>query len=311
MRYKLIADVEGEVHISSPVVIEIEDYQTEFQINEEGKLSKVAISLSVPEEKLEKFRGSVILGEVDSTPKIEISTDMELHNRLVDRLQMLESALAFSTQAALTRIDCATPDQEYFPESPQEQELIAVTSFSYARQYQATRVILHPQDLYTIVESAPKYDELRVPKGFWREGMISFSSFEYVQAFYYFFFVIEDFYAPGRSGKKPFLDAVSKSGEFRDLCANSLEAFSKLERHNRNLQEFLDEFGYERTIEGLQELLFEIRGSLHHYSSRTPRPKGTPFNPNDFETIALLSLHIVTAAIAYKIVEINNRTDQG
>lgn len=310
MRYKLIASVEGEAYLVSPTVIELEDYRAEFDVDQQGRLSKITVSVAVPEDKLEKFRSSLTLGDGESIPRINISTDVELHAELVDRLQMLESALAFSTHTAVMNIDWDTPEQEYVPESPGDEELIAISSFSHARGYEIPKVILQPDVLHTIISSAPKYDELRVPKAFWRKGMISFSSFEYVQAFYQFFFVIEDFYAAGKSGKKPFLEALNKSQDFSDICENSLEAFSKMDRHNGNLQELLDEYGCERSIGGLQELLFEIRGSLHHYSSRSPRPKGTPFNQNDFESIALLALHMVTTAIAYKIVEINNRSPE-
>ena len=101
------------------------------------------------------------------------------------------------------------------------------------------------------------------------------------------------------------LEAIqSVVDQFENLCINSLEKIINDPRHAINLRQYFENFACEETPRGLGELLFEMRGALHHYSSRSTRAKGTPFNQNDFETIALLAMHLVTTAIAYREVAI-------
>jgi hypothetical protein len=183
-----------------------------------------------------------------------------------------------------------------------------VRAFSASQEYPQSRSFLQTKILEEIVATAPRYDELNIIKAFWREGMIFFNTFQYAQAFYQFFIIIEYFYAPGKSGKGPVLKEFGKSHEFRKLCENSLSELFKLERHRANLELMFGRFNCPVTPEGLQELLFETRGTLHHYSSKSKRSKFTPFNQNDFETIALLVMHLTTTAIGYRIVQINQRS---
>jgi hypothetical protein len=305
MRYKLVAEVEGDVFISSPISIQKDEFEFSFIPSSDGRLISISITMSVPQERVKNFASTIEPGKGQSVASISIGGDIEIHKQLVGQLQTLESNFAFITGMAVQRIKWDNPKQEYIPDGPEDETILSVRGFSATQEYPKPRAFLQTNILQSIVIAAPMYDELKITKAFWREGMIYFNNFQYIQAFYQFYFIIEDFYAPGKSGKKPVLQEFRKSMVFKELCNNSLLELLKDARHRLNLEHLFSQFNCEVTSEGLQELLFEIRGALHHYSSQSQRPKGTPFNQKDFESIALLAMHLVTSAIGYQIANIN------
>ncbi len=310
MQYKIVAEVVGNLFIPDNVCFEFRGYEFDFISDDKGRLKSIGISKKVPDDRVEKFKSTFGPGKGQSVGTINIGGDIETHEELVDQLQMLESALAFSSKAALERINWDAPEQEYIPETPDDEQLIAIRSFRYSRQYPKSKSLLQPDFIKKLVEYAPKYDELRVAKAFWREGMVFFNRFQYVQAFYQFYFVIEDFFASGKSGKKQVLSEFHKSSEFEELCNKTLIELFKTEKHRENLKRFFEECNCEPTHIGLQELLFEMRGALHHFSSGSSRPKGTPFNQKEFESISLLSMYLVTLAIGYREAAISQNINQ-
>lgn len=307
MRYKLTAEVVGNLFSCENLNAETDGYVFNLIPGQDNKIVQISISKNVPEERIEMFRSTIGPGKGDSKFTIQIGGDQETHDDLIDKFQMIESNLSFSTRGALQRIKWETPDQEYIPETEEEQILLAVSSFSYSKEYPEPTALIEEKPFRNLIKSSRKYDSLRVPKAFWREGLNYFHSFQYVQSFYQFYFIIEDFYANGKSGKNNILGEFHRSSEFKELCENSLDKLFRLEKHKKNLEFFFDEFNCDISPRGLQELLFEMRGALHHYSSRSTRPKGNPFNQEGFKSIALLSMHLVTRAIGYKIADINQK----
>jgi hypothetical protein len=69
-----------------------------------------------------------------------------------------------------------------------------------------------------------------------------------------------------------------------------LEPSSK--KHLDKLKEFLamEKLNFDK--EGIISLIVQVRGNLHHFSQRSSKKKGTPFNQKDFETMAYLLMSI-------------------
>lgn len=305
MRYRIKAAVKGNIFIEASISFESGSYKFEFQSSDQGKLETISVSKEVPRGKLESFRGSITPATGDEPTSIAVGTDLEMHEELVEQLQMVESAMSYSTRFSLQKVDWETPDQEYVAETEEDNQILGVSAFTYGRDYPPTLTRVEEKTLRPLIELAPEYDELRVAKAFWREGMSHFHAFQFVPAFYQFYFVIEDFFANGKSGKNSVMSEFRKSSQFKEICGSSLAEINKEPRHAVSLRNYFDKFGCEETPEGLAELLFEMRGALHHYSSRSTRAKGNPFNQKDFETIALLTMHLVTLAIAYREIAIS------
>lgn len=306
MRFRLKAGVKGHMFIRSPITVERGVYRFEFLPSDTGQIEFISVSKEVPSDRIEELKDFVKPADGSNPITITIGTDLDTHQELVDQLQMVESVLTYSSRFALQKINWATPDQEYIAESEEDQEILSVSAFSYDRCYQQSPVVVEEDSLITQLQLAPNYDELRVVKAFWREGMAYFQAFQYVQAFYQFYFVIEDFFAKGKSGKGAVISEFKKSTDFMKQCKKSLDEILKDARHSKNLRQYFEDFNCEESAHGLSELIYLMRGALHHYSSRSTKAKGTPFNQKDFETIALLTMHIATSAIALREVAISN-----
>jgi len=305
MRYEVVADTEGTIYIGEAVTVEHDDLWFDFTPDENGYLKEIVVGKTVPENMVDEFQSTIDPQSGPIKARISIGGNKDLHEALIDSLQMIESQLAWATNGALQRIRWDSPRQRFVPESPDEKQMLSILSVSHKREYPPLLAGVASDLLEKIVHSAPLYDELRVPMAFWREGQVYFARFRYIEAFYQFYFVIEDFYASGRSSKTSVLAAFERSSEFGSLCDLALAKFQAMPRHSENLKELFSVFQCEVTRRGLQELLFAVRGALHHYSSGSPRPRGTPFDQRFYETIALVTAYLSTTAIGYRIVQIN------
>jgi hypothetical protein len=300
MQFRLIAKVDGNIHIPQPISVRRERLVFEFRTDKSGRIVEVAVSMQVPTEKIEKFRSTIGPGEGGSAATFKIGGDSEIYQQLVAELQLLESNLAFATVGALERIEWNSPKQEFIAENLGEQKLISVRGYEIREKYPPNSASLKPDQLAGLVTKAPQYRALEIPKAFWREGINHFTNFQYIQAFYSYYFIIEDFYAGGKSGKKAVLQEFAKSSEFAEIAEISLQSMLKEERHGENLRKLFEEENCEISGRGLQELLYNVRGNLHHYSSKGIKLRGTPFTQKQFESIALLTGHIATLAIGYR-----------
>ena len=204
-------------------------------------------------------------------------------------------------------LDDTDGTEKFIAETPEEEELIAITSFTRTRQYPEPPTLFSPVDLIRLISKFPAYESLRVPMPFWREGENYFSTFQYVLAFYQYYFIIEDFYAGGKSSQSAVLKEFARSEEFRQLAHNSITELFKEPKHRQALEKLFTQEGCEVSATGLQKLLFKVRGGLHHYFGNSPKTRGTPFNQAEFESVALLVMHLTTAAIGYRIVAINQQ----
>lgn len=307
MRFLLRAKLEGQLFLTEGVSFERNGLLYQFIPDESGQIQEIAVSLKVPDEKVGNFAGGIGPGRGESVATFTIGGDKELREYLVSELQSLESSLAF-VSGSVRRIRWDEPHQEFIAENPEEEQLITFTGFSRSYTYPTPDVIIPPERLIRLLCDYQNYGSLRIPMAFWREGNNYFAEFQYVQAFYQFYFIIEDFYAGGKSGESPVLKEFAKSEEFRELCDSSINEIFKESKHRRALEELFSQERCEISGTGLQKLLFKVRGRLHHFSRNSPRAGGTPFNQSEFESIALLTMYLTTVAIGIRIEAINRQS---
>ena len=273
-----------------------------------NRLSSISISIKVPPEKIANFASSIGPGKGQSAGTFIIGGDRELYDLLVNELQALESHMAFNTGGAIKRIRWDKPiREEVIPENEEEEKLVPIIAISHNHEYPLKIARIHPLDLENMIKVFHKYDSLKVSIAFWREGVNFFENFQYILAFYYFYFILEDFYGGGKFHITEVLTEFNKSSEFTEITNQTLNAISKEKRHMENLERFLQEEKCDLNADGVQKLLFKIRGKLHHYYSGNPKKVGTPFNQSEYETIALIANTMAYVAIARKYPLINNK----
>jgi hypothetical protein len=96
MRYRLIAEVDGDIYIPQPISVKRDRLLFEFRLDKSGKLVEVAISTQVPTEKIEKFASTVGPGEGKSVATFKIGGDIEIYKQLVGEFQILDSSFAMT-----------------------------------------------------------------------------------------------------------------------------------------------------------------------------------------------------------------------
>lgn len=298
MRYCVSAKVEGNIYLKEPGVIEHEDFLIDLRTNSSNLLTEIAISIKVPDDKLSSMKSTAEPSNGNVAAKFNIGGDQELFNRLIRELQYIESDISFATVGTLHRVYWENPSNiEFIPETDDDFEFPVISLHGLNKSYRKTHAVLSMEDITSLLNESSTTLRLRVAKAFWRDGLTYFNQFKYIQAFYSFYFVIEDYYAGGKSNEKQVLKQFNKSPEFKEISELSLKSISREKRHKDNLNELFKDEGLEMDQTGLATFLFRVRGKLHHYSSKSSKKQGTPFNQMDFESVALLVLHMATVCI--------------
>ena len=301
MRYALKASVEGRVRLDDPRTLTDGTYAYEFELDASHHIAAIVVSVDVPEDKKADLRSSIGPGSGGSKATITIGASPELYRDLVMRLQQLESDLAFGTRGALKRINWISPIQEDFiPETPEEAKQLPVGSVSMRREYPDVNTDVRTDSLLELIEAHRVLEPLTLLKAFWLEGMRAFEAFQYVIAFYHFYFVIEESYADGKTRAKQVLNAYRKSKEFSKIAEATYAAIRSDDRHGDKLVELMRSQRCESSGPGFQMLLHKIRGQLHHSTGRGKKLRPDPYSQQDHETIALVAMHAATLAIGYQ-----------
>jgi hypothetical protein len=312
MKYRLRAQVEGTIYLPKKgSTLEAERNGTEYRLesDEEGRVVALSVCKRIPEEIASKFRATATYTpEARSKAHLEFRVDLPFHNALLAQLQDMESLLAFRWSGhPLKRVRWHEAAASLVPENPEEEKQVSFWDISIKRRPPSPkRVIVDPKAFRDLVEHAPRFQVLTVPMGFWREGMNQLERGEFVQAFYSHYFVIEDFFADGKTSEPEVLKAFSRSQEFNEICQEALRVFFESnDEPAKGLRALFSIEGCQLDVPGLQKFLFRIRGRAHHYSGKSSKLQATPFTQEQFRPAALLSMHISTLAISRRIVAIN------
>ncbi len=303
MRYRLKAEVEGNLVLDRDVSVERNDIRVEFLRGRTGRLDHIAVSMKVDPE---TFKTSVETDHGRSAPTVVLGGDPQIHRTLVREMQRLESDISFKCSNSLKRIHWDTAREQWIPENSEEISLCAISEFHAEKSYPDPQVRLGQESLEMIVAELPRYDSLMIPKAFAREMINEFATLRYIQSFYNAFFILEGFYGEGKSSLRQLLKAFCKSGELCSVTSWALgEVYRKYAHHRGNLDKFYAEEGCHPDVEGTLKLLIKVRGNLHHYYSRSRKRQVDPFDQEQFKGVSYLTMRMAKHAIGLKEVSIN------
>jgi hypothetical protein len=277
--------------------------------DDEGWLSSIKINKKV--KTTQNYSAKLEPGDGEVKAKIAIDGDRDEYLELVREYQELESVLSFTTNGSLKSIAWDSPKVDYIPETEEEQKRVNVYGFQRIKEYSDNPKFLDEKKFDDIIKSKENYRSLIVPKAFYRDGMNEFTSHRYINAFYNFYFILEDFYGEGKTQNKDVANAFKDSKDFRGILEWMVKNINQYEKHQTNIRRFCDEEKVTYDNNGLIDLLQKIRGNLHHFSSKSSKHLGTPFSHEDFESIAFLTMGLALQAILQKIVKINQSMDIG
>ena len=220
---------------------------------------------------------------------------------LIELLQFIESIGSF--WFGIRRIQWNEAEYRWEPESAEEKAKIEVFSFSSRREYPKRTQVLLPQALPEILEDRERLGSLVLPLAFYREGLNDYTGHRYINAYFNYYFFIEDLFGEGHSKNVKVLHAFKRSAELRwavEKTANDIRT-QNMPDHVAALESFLGREGLAWSTEGLLTLLVQTRGKLHHFSQKSTKLKGHPLNHETFRSIAFFAFAICLNLITKRI----------
>lgn len=307
MKYSLQSMVDSRIVIGSVIDIVENTKEYIFTPDKEGILVSLKIIKKVDDP--EKFYSKIEKGDEKVKLKITVETDEAIFRDLRSDFQYIESYLAFIGN--LKKIHWEEAKQEWIPETPEEKSKLNVFGVSLNRTYPDAPTPLRKDILMGIVRGKDKYDGLTTLKSFYREGKNFFTQFRYVDAFYYFYFILEDLHGGGKTRNAVIEKNFKSSKELRETVEWVMRTqINTSEKHSKSILQLLAEQKIKNGVDAIIELIIAIRGRLHHYYSRSSLKQATPLNQRDFESPAFLVMGIALMSILKEIIKINQKYER-
>ena len=304
MKYSLECKVDSRLAIGSVIDVVENTKEYIFTPDKEGMLTSLKIIKKVDDP--EKFYSKIEEGDEKVRMKITVETDEAVFRVLRSDFQYIESYLAFIGN--LKKIRWEEAKQEWIPETPEEKSRLKVFEVSLNRTYPDTPTPIGKDVLIGVIRGKNKYDGLTTLKSFYREGKNFFTQFRYVDAFYYFYFILEDLHGGGKTKNVDIERNFKSSKELRETVEWVMQTqINTSEKHLKSILQLLAEKKIQNGIDGIIELIVAVRGRLHHYVSRSSLKQATPLNQRDFESPAFLVMGIALMSILKEIVKINQK----
>ncbi len=304
MIYKATSDIEGNVYLDGPISINYEDLVFDFIVDNDLKLQKICIWKQIPEKDIWKYRNS--FEKENGIFHLRVGGDIELEGRILHEFQLLAANLSFISRGALNKICWDSQKEEFIPQNEEEQKLVSVNGIRFSRGAPSqVKAHMNSKVIQHYVNKSHQYNNLYILKAFWNEGFSFQKKGLYIQAFYNYYFVIEGLYADGKTGEKQVMRKFISSCELLGVVNKACAEVLKKKNYRLILNNMIQEIGCEADEKGLLKLLFITRGRVHHFSNKSSKKTGTPFNQSEFEAVAIFSGYISCLAIGLQEVKLN------
>ncbi len=306
MKFSLECEVDSKIWIGKKIKVNQNDRIYIFYPDSAGILEKIKIVSLVKNP--EKFYSIIESNPYDEVKhNITINRDEELFRSLIKEFQQLESIIAFNGN--LKRIRWNSPKEEILCETKEEEKNVKIFGSNFKKGYPDPIIKIDEKQLIEMISTKDNFSSLTIVKSFWREGNNYFKSFRYIDAFFSFYFILEGLYGKGKTKNKEIEKEFKKSEEFKKSVNWIIGEVKKYPYHLERVNKMLKFRNKNLDVDGIIYLIIKTRGSLHHFTSNENIMQGTPFNHQEFESIAWIVLGISTRAILQKILELNKDAD--
>lgn len=273
-----------------PIQISVDGTEFTLVPSDDGLLKELSVIVGLDND-------NGFISNISPARAITIDYDKQISDKLIDMIQYIDAWLSF--RFGVIKIDWEERETFFVAESEEEQRKIDVMSFSLRRRYpEQPRIRLTAGAFKEIIQRKSKDELLKIVMLFHREGIRDFHSLRYIQAFYNFYFILEDLYGEGKMQNRDIEQKFKANQMLRTVIQNVLDtAIKPYAHHLQTIQNFLREENMIFDIDGIIELIVRVRGQLHHYSRKSTKRKGTPLNQMDFESMAFLLMGITIKCI--------------
>ena len=303
MKYSLGYPADSLVRITGVYNFKLGDKEYSIIPNEQGFISHFRIVKKI--QNPEEFYSKISPGKGDIKLTINIKSGKGVVDELKSDFQYLESSIAF--MGSFTKIHWENPIQKWIPETEEEKAKLKILRFEHSKLgYKRSLPIFYINDFKEMILDKPKYDSLTVLQAFYNDGKNFYDEFKYINAFYNFYYVIEDIYGDGNTKNRLIKKSFKASKELRENIKWVIDTQIKPnKKHNKNITNFLKDMNLTDDIDDIIDFIVDTRGRLHHFSRKSTLKIGTPFNQSDYESLAFLAMGIALRAILGEIMKIN------
>lgn len=311
MRLRLNARIAGRLYVTDAntglsaeeggVLYELRATPTSLQV------THVSVSVQMTDHQVARMRNVMKPSAPGWAPSLEISGIDEVTSLLEQRLRWLEGRLSFGTHGeAIDSINVWECEFEFIAENPPERDSIAVTSFQVTEAERTLSTVRVGVNFFGgIVRQLRNYDdELAILQGFYREARNHFCRGEHIEAFHDYYFVIEGFFADGKSSEKEVMKTFLASDRLHMIANRTLVTFRRQPKQWEWIRARLEDEQLIASAENLLRLLFRVRGDLRHFSPKTPRKVVTPYDKREFRTAALVVMYMATLAVEFRMADL-------
>jgi len=302
VKYSLECEVISNILIGQVVCFVKDEKEFIFSPNKNGILNKIKICKKIYDT--DKFYSEI---STESSPiKITMKEDPVVRDEMVSDFQYLEGSLGFVTQ--LTKIFWNEPITEWIPETDEERNKLKVFSAEFRRENSHPPTKLNPNVLENMLRNERIRSSLTILMSFYREGKVFFDRLEFINAFYDFYFILEDLFGKESSRNQEVKKNFKTSTELQQTINWVLtEVISSNDKHRKEIMGLLEQKNLECNAEGIIILLVEMRGHLHHFSGKSAmKQKPSPLLQQNYEGLAFLTMAIAMQSILNEM----NRVDK-
>jgi hypothetical protein len=314
MRVKVTCTVEPVAKVSILKGI-LGDWEYNFIPNEEGLLEKIIIETKVPDPSKYKIWS----GDNPYNPEnpkgtlLHIDIDEEFNKIIIEQFQYFEGMLALL--GSPVKIDWQSPYIETIPESEEEKEN-RIGGIRVSRVQSRTIRDIDDNNVGNMIKRAYSHSYfINSYLSFFTEAVREIRSFKFINSFFNSYFILEGVYGNDKWRNYQVEEEFKNSDDFKkfthetidnyinqnDVCKNKIvEMISNLKDRNGN------SLNAQFDTNGIASLLVNTRGALHHFSSDPEKQKVIPFNHDEFEYLAYVTLRIAELTI----FELSKEVDQ-
>jgi hypothetical protein len=292
MRFQAIARVEGDGILSAPLEVQEDGYTMTLRPGPDGRIAEIRVSRAV----LDYAADLPQIGRLpDGRTHIDIRSRPQL-NDIVGLLQHIESIGSFF--CGIKRIYWESAAFEWLAESPDEQRVMSVKGFSQDYALPQPGVTIVARSAAELLSRRHERKSLILPMAFFREGMNEFGAHRFLYAFINFYLVLDDVCGQGKIKTADVLKAFRANQALVAAVQWTLRRIETNAPHHRPaLAPFFAAEKCTWSVDGTLQLLVSMRGNLFHFSQRSTKFKGTPFNQAQLESLAFLLMGICLSLI--------------
>ncbi|NMF64913.1 hypothetical protein [Brasilonema octagenarum] len=287
MLYQIIVKVESEAIYHQPYKLEIDNFILGVMLSPDKVVEELSIALRV--KNYQDFLPQVSSDIESQITRIDMR-DSPLCFLLVDLAQHIEALGSF--WFGIKKIYWESPKRAWIAESFEEQEALEFSTHDFQQESHENKCYreMSPGMLASLVQNRLLHQHLVLPMSFYREACNDFSSGRYTSSFINFYFYLDDLYGQGKTKNKEVEKLFKSSEHIRKAIEQTIQLYQNVgdSENFDQLKKFLDMEKCEFNVDGIIELIVQVRGNLSHFSQKSSKKKGHPLNQREFRSMAYL-----------------------